>query len=297
MKKQYKHILFLFLILGANQLLFAQKKVQSPLSLGKIESYLMNVTYDKTSHLIFPSNIRYVDLGSDYIIAEKAEDAENVLRIKAAVKDFEPETNFSVITNDGQFYNFNVYYSPYPENLSFNLSKMQNELNNTIENKIHFVELGEEPLTTTDLILENIYKKNKSMIKHIGAAKYGIQFILKSIYYDEGKYYFHLEVKNRSNVPFEIDFIHFKIANKKLVKRSVIQNQLLNPLRTYQALETVKGKSIGRNIYVLDQFTLSDHQALFIEIFEKNGGRHQTLQLDNAELIDAKLITEIKVNF
>ncbi len=292
MKKQYKHILFLFLILGANQLLFAQKKVQSPLSLGKIEPYLMNVTYDKTSHLIFPSNIRYVDLGSDYIIAEKAEDAENVLRIKAAVKDFEPETNFSVITNDGQFYNFNVYYSSFPENLSFYLSKMEKEFGNIAENKIHFAEVGEESIPTTDLIMENIYKKNKPIIKHIGAAKYGIQFILKSIYHNEGKYYFHLEVKNRSNVAFEVDYIHFKIADKKLVKRTVVQNRHLNPVRNYQSLDIIKGKSIGRNIYVMDHFTLSDDQALFIKIFEKNGGRHQTLQLDNSELIHAKLITD-----
>ncbi len=81
----------------------------------------MEVTYDKTSHLIFPTAIRYVDLGSEYLIAGKAEDAENVLRVKASVKDFEAETNFSVITNDGCFYSFNVYYSSYPEALSYDL--------------------------------------------------------------------------------------------------------------------------------------------------------------------------------
>ena len=174
MKMNYKHILFLILILGVNQLLFAQDNVQSALKLGKIEPYLMNVTYDKTSHLIFPSNIRYVDLGSESIIAEKADDAENVLRIKAAVKDFEPETNFSVITNDGKFYNFNVYYSPFPEDLSFNLSAMEKEGNKKVGNKILFRELGNQPASLTDLILETIYQNNKPIIKHIGAAKFGI---------------------------------------------------------------------------------------------------------------------------
>ena len=58
----------------------------------------------KTVHLIFPSAIRYVDLGSQNIIAGKAEDAENVLRVKASVKDFETETNISVICEDGSFY-------------------------------------------------------------------------------------------------------------------------------------------------------------------------------------------------
>ncbi len=55
--------------------------------------YGLSVTYDKTTHLIFPAQIRYVDLGSNNIIAGKADDADNVLRVKAAVRDFETETN------------------------------------------------------------------------------------------------------------------------------------------------------------------------------------------------------------
>ncbi|HAR74000.1 MAG TPA: conjugative transposon protein TraN [Flavobacteriaceae bacterium] len=297
MKINYKHILFLILILGVNQLIFAQDSVQNALKLAKIEPYLMNVTYDKTSHLIFPSNIRYVDLGSDFIIAEKADDAENVLRIKAAIKDFEPETNFSVITNDGKFYNFNVYYSPYPENLSYNLFSMKKELNKVEGNKILFNELGNQPASLTDLIMETIYQNNKSIIKHIGIAKFGIQFILKGLYNHEGNYYFHLEMKNRSNVPFDIDFIHFKIAEKKLAKRSVIQNQILKPLRSYQSLDSIKGKSIGRNVFLLDQFTLTEDLVLFIEIYEKNGGRNQTLQVENSDLIHAQLIDEMHLKF
>lgn len=73
---------------------FAQDSIKAPLNLGKIEPYQMQVTYDKTTHLIFPAAIRYVDLGSEYLIAGKAEDAENVLRVKASVKDFETEIIF-----------------------------------------------------------------------------------------------------------------------------------------------------------------------------------------------------------
>ncbi len=70
--------------------------------------YGLDVTFDKTVHLIFPAPIRYVDLGSQNIIAGKAEDMENVLRVKAAVKDFETETNMSVICEDGSFYTFSA---------------------------------------------------------------------------------------------------------------------------------------------------------------------------------------------
>ncbi|WP_313375279.1 conjugative transposon protein TraN [Chishuiella sp.] len=297
MKFQYKNLLFFLLLLGVSKLLYAQENIQLPLSLGKIEPYLMNVTYNKTSHLIFPSSIRYVDLGSDYLIAEKADDADNVLRVKASVKDFEPETNFSVITNDGNFYNFNVYYSQYPENLSFNLLTMEKKLKKTEANEVLFSELGKQSPSLTALLLETIYKNNKQTIKHIGTAKFGIQFILKGLYNHNGKYYFHLEIKNRSNVPFNVDFIHFKIAEKKLAKRTVIQHQLLKPLRNYQSLEVIKGKSIERNVFLLDQFTLTDDYVLFIELYEKNGGRHQTLQVENSDLIHAQLIDEMHLKF
>lgn len=44
--------------------------------------YGLEVTFEKTVHLIFPAPIRYVDLGSANIIAGQAEDAENVLGSK-----------------------------------------------------------------------------------------------------------------------------------------------------------------------------------------------------------------------
>ena len=64
----------------------------------------LEVTYDKTVHVIFPAEVRYVDLGSPDLIAGKADGAENVIRVKATVRNFPNETNMSVITEDGSFY-------------------------------------------------------------------------------------------------------------------------------------------------------------------------------------------------
>ena len=60
----------------------------------------LEITYDKTVHIIFPSPVRYVDLGSPNLIAGKADGAENVIRVKATRKHFRNETNMSVITED-----------------------------------------------------------------------------------------------------------------------------------------------------------------------------------------------------
>ncbi len=299
MKAIFKSILALTLIMVYHGQSFAQQATTtSKLSMGKVEPYEMQVTYNKTSHLIFPSAIRYVDLGSEYLIAGKAEDAENVLRIKAAIKDFPEETNFSVITDDGRFYNFNVQYSAYPASMNYDLLNMQKGLDRENGNDVLFEELGNSSPSLAGLIMETIYKKNKRIIKHIGSKSYGIQFLLKGIYVHNGKFYFHTELHNKSNVPFQIDFMTFKIVDKKVAKRTVVQERLLTPLRMYRPLDAIAGNSIGQNVFLLDQFTIADNKLLVIEIFEKNGGRQQTLQVENSDLVHAKLIKDmnLKIN-
>ena len=47
-----------------------------------VTPYGVEITFAKTVHIIFPSAVRYVDLGSNHIIAGKADGAENVIRVK-----------------------------------------------------------------------------------------------------------------------------------------------------------------------------------------------------------------------
>jgi conjugative transposon TraN protein len=297
MKNHFRTFSAFALIIGFATSSFAQDSEKTPLALGKIEPYCMEVTYDKTSHLIFPTAIRYVDLGSEYLIAGKAEDAENVLRVKASVKEFEPETNFSVITNDGSFYSFNVRYNSSPEVLSYDLLTMQKAVDKSGGNDVLFEELGNNSPSLAGLLLETIYKNDKRIVKHIGAKSFGIQFILKGIYIHNGKYYFHTELANCSNVPFQIDFINFKVVDKKIAKRTVVQERPMIPLRTYKPLGEIGGKTTEQNVFLLDQFTIADDKLLLIEIFEKNGGRKQTLQVENSDLIKAHLINDMHLKF
>ena len=297
MKNHFRILWALALIIALVLPSAAQDSLRTPLALGKIESYHMEVTYDKTSHLIFPTGIRYVDLGSEYLIAGKAEDAENVLRVKASVKSFLPETNFSVITNDGRFYSFNVCYSTDPTTMSYDLSTMQKTIDRNGINEVLFKELGDNSPVLADLIMKAIYKKNKRIVKHIGAKSFGIQFILKGIYIQHGQYYFHTEVRNRTSVTFNIDFITFKVIDKKMAKRTVVQESTITPLRTYKALEGIDGDSKEQNVFLLDQFTIADDKVLLIEIFEKNGSRHQTIEVENSDLIKARWISRMHLKF
>ena len=193
----------------------------------------LEVTYDKTVHVIFPAAVRYVDLGSPNLIAGKADGAENVIRVKATVRDFRTETNMSVITEDGSFYTFNVKYADEPLLLNVEMcdfihdGSAVNRPNNAME--IYLTELGSESPLLVRLIMQSIYKQDKREVKHIGCKRFGVQYLLKGIYTHNGLLYFHTQIKNASNVPFDVDFITFLIDEEKLAKITAKEGQVIYP--------------------------------------------------------------------
>lgn len=264
-----------------------------------IPPYALEVTFNKTVHVIFPSAIRYVDLGSADLLAAKADGTDNVLRVKAALRDFSRESNLSVITEDGSYYSFNVKYADEPVKLSVEMTdflhdgEAMNRPNNALA--VYMQELGQESPLLVKLIMQSIHKNNDREIKHIGSKRFGIQHTLKGIYTHNGLLYFHLQLKNSSNVPFNVDFITFKIVDKKVAKRTAIQEQVIWPLRAYNNLMLIGGQHTERMIFTLAKFTISDDKMLVVELNEQEGGRHQRFTLDNADLVRAKVINELKV--
>ena len=264
-----------------------------------VPPYGLEVTYDKTTHIIFPSAVRYVDLGSPNLVAGKADGAENVIRVKAVVKNFRDETNMSVITESGSFYTFNVKYADEPLLLNVEMkdfihdgSKV-NRPNNALD--IYLEELGCESPKLVQLINKSIHKENRRHVKHIGCKAFGIQYLLRGIYTHNGLLYFHTQIKNSSNVPFEVDFVTFKIVDKKVMKRTAIQEQVIFPLRAYNYATVVAGNKEERTVFTLDKFTIPADKVLVVELNEKSGGRHQSFTVESEDIVRAKVINELKV--
>lgn len=271
-----------------------------PLTFNRmIPPYALEVTFSKTVHIIFPAAIRYVDLGSADLLAAKADGAENVLRVKAALRDFSRESNLAVITEDGAYYTFNVKYADEPVKLSIEMAdfirdgEAVNRPNNAMD--IYLKELGRESPLLVRLIMQSIHQNNRREIKHIGSKRFGIQFTLKGIYTHNGLLYFHTQLKNASHVPFDVDYVTFKIIDKKVAKRTAIQEQVIAPLRAYNHLMCAGGKKTERTVFTLPKFTIPDDKHLVVELHEKDGGRHQSFTVENADLVRARVISELKV--
>ena len=264
-----------------------------------IPPYGLEVTFDKTVHIIFPSAIRYIDLGSTNIIAGKADGAENVIRVKAAVRNFKTETNFSVITEEGSFYTFNVKYANEPLLMSVEMKDFIHDgdtvshPNNALE--VYLKELGNESPMMVHLIMKSIYKNDRREINQIGSMSFGIQYLLKGIYTHDGLLYFYTQINNSSNVPFDLDFITFKIVDKKVMKRTAIQETVIFPIRAFNYVTRVGGKSSERTVFAMDKFTIPDDKEFVVELNEKNGSRHQRFVVQNNDIVRAKLVNELKI--
>ena len=259
----------------------------------------LEVTYEKTVHIIFPAPVKYVDLGNTNLVAGKADGAENVLRVKAAVRNFTEETNMSVITEDGDFFSFNVKYMDEPLLLNIEMcdfihdGEAVNRPNNAMD--IYLTELENESPRLVRLIMKSVYRDDKRRIRHIGSKRFGVQFLLKGLYTHGDLLYFHTEVKNGTHVPFDVDFVSFKIVDKKIMKRTAMQEQAVYPLRAYHYITRVDGKKKERSVFALPKFTLPDDKKLVVELAEKQGGRHQAFEVESEDLVRAETINELRV--
>ena len=264
-----------------------------------VEPYRVEVAFNKTLHILFPSEVVYVDLGSSDLIADKADGAQNVVRIKAAKQDFTEETNFSVITADGCFYSFTAVYSENPSRLNIEMEDwLHKDPYSDFANRQMYIRLdelsGETPLTV-NRIMYTILRRNVRDIKSVGSNRFGIEVLLRGVYVHGDLFYLHVSMRNRSKVAFDIDYIRFKICDKKTARRTAVQETFVNPVRVFDEIMRVDAEAMIRNVFVFRKFTIPDDKVLVMEVYERNGGRHQRFEIENSRLVGAREMDELKI--
>ena len=299
-----RDLIYLILIVAA----IAAVKVtaqMTPETPAEIRPLRIEAGFTKTVHILFPSPVTYIDIGSMDIIAGKADGAENVVRVKAAVRNFAAETNLTVITEDGGFFTFDVHYAENPAVSTLNLtvrepqteseqgSAATGDLQQRVpasEDRVLLREVGREKLATIKRMLSDIYRQNRTDVKGIRTKKYGIGVEVQGIYVFNDVIYIHTCISNDTNISFEVDARHFIVADRKLAKRTAQQQTPLEILRVCNDPAVVRGHQRQRTVFALPKLTISDDKVLLLEIIEKNGARHQTVEIAAKELLDAKLL-------
>ena len=70
---------------------------------------------------------------------------------------------------------------------------------------------------------------------------------------------------------------------------------MLDAVRSYNEVIEIAGKSTVRTVYALPKFTIPDDKLLLVELYEKDGGRHQTIRVENSDIVNAEMINELKI--
>ena len=299
-----RDLIYLILIVAA----IAAVKVTArtaPETPVEIRPLRIEAGFTKTVHILFPSPVTYIDIGSMDIIAGKADGAENVVRVKAAVRNFIAETNLTVITEDGGFFTFDVHYAENPAVSTVNLTVQEPQTKGVKEptaagdplspapvtkSRVLLREVGREKPATVKRILSDIYRQNRTDVKGIRTKKYGIEVEVLGIYVFNDVIYIHSCISNDTNISFEVDARRFIVADRKLAKRTAQQQSTLEILRVCNDPAVVRGHQRQRTVFALPKLTISDDKVLLLEIIEKNGARHQTVEIPAEELLEAKLL-------
>lgn len=257
-----------------------------------VRSYYIDLAFNKTTCIIFKSPIRSVDLGSKDIIADKANAVDNVLRVKASSIGFN-ETNFSVMTADGQFYSFVVNYNEYPTmlalDLSVNVDGVVQQKARTVNQKGTLVSFAGVNTSQQEIVQNcaHIIDQHRR-VRHVGISKYDIQASLRGLYYKDNVLYYKIGIKNKSNINYDLDFIRFFIVDKTVAKETSYQELEVIPLYVYnQPLVIIPGQKSVEKVYVFQKFTIPDDKIVQVIMGEKNGGRTVSFTMANQDILDA----------
>jgi conjugative transposon TraN protein len=110
------------------------------------------------------------------------------------------------------------------------------------------------------------------------------------LYIKDAVIIFQLQITNESPLNYDVDYIRFYLRDKKKGKRTASQEVELTPLYKTGNAGTVFAFQSNLMGFALEKFTIPDAKYFYIEIAEKNGGRHLRLKVTNKKLLKSKIL-------
>jgi conjugative transposon TraN protein len=269
------------LLIGSSVSLKAQQNLKDLPANTVMKPYKLEIGYYTTTVLVFPAQVLVGDRGFNEIIATEERNLSNVLKIKAARKNFNP-TNLHVFTADGRIYPFEISYSDHPSSFTFDLINLGQMDSESLKDP-GIIFSGDK---ISDLRLQRELNRIKTANSFFSKSvhKYEMKLRLRSIYVSGNRMYFGLELNNKSNLTYDLDFIRTYIQDEQKVKRSSFQETEIIPIYK-DSLRAVLGGTKSELLIAVPKFTLSRNKRFRIELFEKDGGRDLFLEIKNHQLL------------
>ena len=195
----------------------------------------------------------------------------------------------SLITVDGNLYSFTIDYAAQPSQLNILIENKNQQSANFVKDQAIKLSSG-----NNQALYKAIAQKiEASKVMHVGRTSLDqIQLRVSGIYVNTDVIYFRLQLKNKSNISYDIDNIRFSIKDTQKSIRTATQEIELKPVYIHHKFNKVQAESSTSCIIALPKFTLPHSKYLSIQTFEKNGSRNLTLALTNKHIMKAVAISE-----
>jgi conjugative transposon TraN protein len=235
-----------------------------------LPSYPLEISFDKTTNIIFPYRITSADRGSRDLLIQKAKGVENVLQVKANKQNFRT-TNISVFTSDGRFFSFLVRYASDP--LILNLSFINDSA----------VQLTKPGPTESDMDSISGMVLNQYRFLHNRVTNQDIEFSLSGIFISRHLVWLSFRLFNKGSIDFEPAYTKFFLQDKKRAKRTAIQEIGMIPINKPR-LKNLPAKSDLAFVIAFKEFSIPKDKQLICLISEPEGGRILSLRIGEKTL-------------
>lgn len=247
----------------------------------------IQVGFDKTTFIVFDSEIDFFDVGSEDLLFEITA-KPNIVKLKGAVESF-AETNVTIITKKGQYYSFIVEYNSSPKLLNHILTTNGTAI---LIDKEEVKEEKEQSnlLKDFDYVEKKISSDPQRLTHSIYEYKMGLA--VTGIYVYKGNIYFNIVVSNRSSIDYKVETLMFSVQPRRKSKRNTtIQDVYIQPIHSKNLPSEILANQEVNNILVcFEPFTIPNDKVFDIQIVETEGSRTLDVKLQSRNILSAKII-------
>jgi len=271
-----KSIVFLMVFLWMTKGLYAQFSAER---LCK-DLPEIRINKDVSLHFISPEPIQYVDISTHAIVGDLP--MKNILRLKIVPDSTIHFDSGAIVTIVGESF-ITQYRLQYSDRGDIQVPTQVKIL----PRDIRPLDIAGIKLTFKEMESFAMRILREPTIKTLRRAKaFGMQAKLNHIFTIGDRVFLDITYYNRSNLPYQIDEMRFKIEDKKIVKATNLQSVEVKP--KWQLYSTDFFKKNYRNIYVLEKVTFPGSKVLNVELTEKQiSGRVLTLQIKYSDILKA----------
>lgn len=245
----------------------------------------LQLSYSKTTSVVFPYAVKSVDRGSQDVLVQKAKGVENILLLKAGKENF-TQTNLTVVTADGKLYGFVLNFDDLCPTLNFAAESKSSD-----DKEAVFSSENENQKEIEQYSLLALSRKKK--VTALKTNRFSIELQVTGIFIHQDVMYFRILLGNNSRINYEVDQLRFFIRDQKKSKRTASQEIEISPLFATPNISKISDHCELLLVFATPKFTIPEKKYFTFQLIEKNGGRHIELNIKNNDLINLEILTSL----